>query len=304
MKNGSSPIRLDNLFEGSDRGKPALDVSTWYSVSRAITRLQILLEMPTDVKEALLMFWQRQEQGLFLYLYRKYFPDDYRLSQESEEINPAWNYSPREVEFFYLALDHLLPLLDVDYISQVGAEGERASDIIPVLPYQMPWWAEFEQLSLGWQYLRLLSGTLTPDEAIEAMSAFNGLPEDLKTSLLVAGCAMSAASPTEQARVRRFFCAQQSPYAGFGQVLALYQCQTGIAWLDALPDEGGLYEDYCWCETHFEALIQEYQAAQRYEEEVNTFATWLVRDGDRLRHLLALIWTGKSDSSVAPAAGR
>ena len=119
--------------------EPPLDAPLQYSVPAAITRLQMLLEIPVDVKEARIMFWQRLERGLLLYLYRKYFPDDYRLSQESEEIDPGWNYSPREVEFFYLTLDHLLPLLDIDYISQVGAEGERATFIIPVLPYEMPW---------------------------------------------------------------------------------------------------------------------------------------------------------------------
>ena len=266
--------------------EPPLDAPLQYSVPAAITRLQMLLEIPVDVKEARIMFWQRLERGLLLYLYRKYFPDDYRLSQESEEIDPGWNYSPREVEFFYLTLDHLLPLLDIDYISQVGAEGERATFIIPVLPYEMPWWAEFEDLSLGWQYLRLLSGTLTSNDVAELA----GLPEDLLADLHGVSRAISAASPADQARLRRFFLRQETPYAEFGQVLALYQRQTGIGWFDTHPEDEILYEDYCWCETHFEALLQEYQAAQRYEEQVNAFADWVVQDVSRLRQLLLMIW--------------
>lgn len=259
------------------------------SVSTGITQLQLLLELPTDAKEALIMFWQRLERGLFLYLYRKYFPDDYHLSQESEEIDAGWNYSPREVEFFYLTLDHFLPLLDIDYISQVGAEGERATDIIPVLPYEMPWWRDFDQLPLGWQYLRLLSGTLTAEEITEVAPELVGLPTELQTNLFQTSLAISASSPAVQAQLRRLFLARESSYTGFGQVLALYQRQTGIGWLDTHPEDELLYEDYCWCEAHFASLIQEYQAAQCYEEQVNHFANWLAYDVTRVYQLFTLI---------------
>ncbi len=278
----------------------ALDASLQYSVPVAISRLQRLLDMPLDVKEAVRMFWQRQERGMFLFLYRTYFPEDYRLSQESEEIDPGWNYSPREVEFFYLTLDHLLPLLDVEYISQIGAQGERASDMIPVCPYEMPWWSEFEHLTPGWQYLRLLSGTFTLDEVNDVLPERVGLPENLLADLFVASRTMSTASPADQTRARRFFLAQDSLSAGFGRILALYQRQTGIGWLDTHPEDEIPYEGYCWCETHFEGLIQEYHAAQVYEEQANAFANELVNNMSLLRQLLTMLRQVVPNQTAAP----
>lgn len=264
---------------------PPSEVS--YSVPLTITRLRVFLEMPLNAREAVIFFWQRQERGIFLYLYRKYLPDDYRLSQESEEIDPGWNYSPREVEFFYLVSDNLFPL-DIDYISDIGANGERATEMIALLPYEMPWWGNLEYLSLGWQILAYLSGTLSMEEVEQQIHIFVGLPDDLLVRLHTCARTMSAAPFSAQETVRRFFLSLDTPYVGVGLVLALYQRRTGIEWLDTSEDDM-LYEDFCWCDDHFGRLIAEYQAAQQYEARANVFALWLQQDIRRVRQLLSLL---------------
>lgn len=258
-----------------------------YIVPTTITRLRVLLNLPLNTREALTFFWQRQERGVFLYLYRKYLPDEYRLSQESEEIDEGWNYSPREVEFFYLVSDHLFPL-DIDYLSEAGASGERATEMIPLLPYEMPWWNNLEDLPPGWQLLAYLSGTLPAKEIERQSEVFAGLPDDLRVDLSICGRAMHAAPFPEQEAICQFFLGLDAPYAGFGQVLALYQRRTGIGWLDTAEDEL-FYEDFCWCDDHFARLIAAYQTAQQWEARANAFATWLQQDMRRIHQLLSLL---------------
>lgn len=259
-----------------------------YSVPLALTRLQVLLDVPLNAREAIIFFWQRQDRGIYLYLYRKYLPDDYRLSEESEEIVEEWGYSRREVEFFFLVQDNLFPL-DIDYISEIGANGERMTELIALIPYEMPWLGDLESLSLEWQILAYLSGTLSMEEVEQKIQLFVGLPEDLLVQLQSSARAMIAASLPERETVRRFFLDLDTPYGGFGLVLALYQRRTGIGWLDTWDDEI-LYEDFCWCDEHFGRLIVEYRAAQQFEERANAFALWLREDIlHRVSQLLSLL---------------
>ncbi len=260
-----------------------------YSIPAALARLQKYIDLPRNTREAITLFYQRFDLGILLYLYRRIFPDDYATSQASEEIDPDWNYSPREVEFLEMVDDRLFPL-DLHFMSEAGANGDRATEMIYLVPYAMPWWYDaFEGLSLGWQALRLLSGTMTSDEAPQLVATMDRLSPAGRTRLLAASLVMARASPEQFDALRMRFLRRDPPFSGFGQVLALYQYRTGNPWLDTDTDSEILYEGACWCEEHIAEIAQSYQAAQIYEQQVNDFATWLAEDSHRLSQLLALI---------------
>jgi len=277
-----------------------------YCVRTALDRLRVYLNLPRSPQEAIDMFWRRFEYGLFVYLYRTFFPDDYTASQESNEIDESWSYSPREVEFLYLVTDRLFPL-DIDFISEAGVNGDRATEMIYLEPYEMPWWdEEFENLSPGWQMLRLLSGTLTDQEAPQLIAEMEGLPPYLLTDLLAGSQAIAAAPLSVQYKACTFFLGQDHPGSKFGQVLALYQRKTGNPWLDTDSEHEILYEGYCWCEKHVREIAQTYQAAQVYEEQVNAFAHWLEEDTSRIKPLVEMLLqiVRASDQRALASEGR
>lgn len=235
------------------------------------------------------MFHQRYDHGIFLYLYRRFFPDEYVASQESEEIDPGWSYSPREVDFLFLVDSHLFPL-NLDFISEAGANGDRATETIYLMPCEMSWWYDdFEHLSPGWQVLRLLSGTVKSKEVRKMIGAMRGLPSAGRNELLHGSLAMAGAQPSQLKAVRTRFTHRGPPLSGFGQVLALYQCQTGNPWLDTDSGNEILYEGTCWCEKHVEEIAQTYQAARVYEQQVNAFANWLEEDSSRISQIIEVI---------------
>ena len=245
-------------------------------VPEALVRLNVYRTIPCNVSETLEWLGKNCEYKEFLYLYLHVFPNEYTASEASIEIEEAWGYSPREVEFLFLVDERLFPL-DIDSMSEAGMSGERA-DVIYPRPYEMPWWYEPESLSIGWQVLRLLSGTggnLTQQK----LSAMQCLPVTLLTALVEIAETVTI-SPAVSVQHVRQLCDQDasSPLSDLGGALALLLQKTGNPWLDTDPDNEFLYEGYWWSIAHINEMAADYTAAQALEHRVEAFVEWLEVD--------------------------
>jgi len=125
---------LPRYEEIGQRSRPS---SSLFAVPEALVRLSVYRAFPPNVIAAIQWLEKQRAYSEFLPLYLHFFPAEYEASEASSEIDDAWSYSLREIEFFYLVDERLFPL-NIDFLSDVGANGERV-DVIYPLPYEMPW---------------------------------------------------------------------------------------------------------------------------------------------------------------------
>lgn len=244
------------------------------SVPEALIRLAVYRAFPRNVVEATQWLEKKRRYSEFLLLYLQLFPSEFAASDASIEVEEAWSYSPREIEFFYLVDERLFPL-NIDFLSDVGADGERVDVIYPI-PYEMPWWYEPEVLSLGWQILRLLAGIEATQQIRVQLATMPGLAPDLLAALLALPGRLTMPPDRYVAHVcRHCETDPSSPLRDLGLALALLLQQTGNPWLDTDSDNEFLYEGYWWTLEHVQEIAADYQAAQAIEQRMRAFVAWL-----------------------------
>lgn len=252
-------------------------MQTLLSVPEALARLAVYRTFPRNVVEA--MQWLEKKRGYseFLLLYLQLFPSEFATSEASIEIEEAWSYSPREIEFFYLVDERLFPL-NIDFLSDVGANGERVDVIYPI-PYETPWWYEPEVLSIGWQVLRLFAGVEATQQMRAQLVVIPGLGEDLLAALLTLPGKLTMPADRYVAHICQCCEADpSSPLRDLGLALALLLQRTGNPWLDTDSDNEFLYEGYWWTLEHVKEMAADYRAAQAIEQRVRTLVAWLEAD--------------------------
>ncbi|MBI3913762.1 MAG: hypothetical protein HY327_06200 [Chloroflexi bacterium] len=215
------------------------------SAAAAIQRLRSIKFIPAREVVEQLGVWQ--ESSHILFLYRRYFPQQFTRSTASTVIpihHAERGYSERELEFFKLVDQHLFPLPEMMF------DMERLPSI-PIHPQGVDWEDEPENLRLS---LRAAMALVSDDDAMlwEAW-----LPPLLRP----------ASGERDWDHFAELCRHAKGLAVRFPLLIELVGHDTGNMWLDVSWETG--WEDYLWGEAEMEYLKKEWRKAQRIFTQLN-----------------------------------
>jgi hypothetical protein len=254
------------------------------SVPTALYRLKTYRFLPKTVQEATAQLRCYLASRLTLRLYRKYFPTEFSASRASFMIGEN-GYSDCEVEFFHLVDRHHFPL-DLDYMFDLGSEGERPPDIL-LVPWANSWWDEpFDQLQTGWQILLLLSGFFNDAYLTDFLGAIEGLSSEVETEI----AEFVKSGEYSLKHLKKLCRAAIPPLCHLGDALALILRETGNTWLDTDPESETPFQGACWCEYHYQLIADAFREARELDAWADEVAAWLEGDlNPRVKRILFLM---------------
>lgn len=131
--------------------------------ANSVAGLLASFEIAFSVSEALDYLAKVDDVFGKLYLYQKFFPQEYALSQAQALPARSEVYSQRELEFFRLVDRQLFPVRWEMYEDENFNDCNR-DQLIWITSLGCDWWdGDIEQFKEGWQILLVLAGAVEPE---------------------------------------------------------------------------------------------------------------------------------------------
>ena len=230
-------------------------------------------QIPLSVDTALAYLSDLADAFGKLYLYQKFFPEQFALSAGLPLPQQFETYSQKELEFFKLVDQHLFDLSWEFYQDENDNGGER-DNTIWVQSLGLDWWEyEPDEIPESWLVLLFLTANFELTQLGLAAEFDEVLVERKKGRL-------------NWAELERDCQLASSPLNILTEALTILDHDTGNVWLDSTSETP--YDRAFWCEEDIIFLTDKFREASVSLERVEEFFDWMLAKPENLREVVEL----------------